>query len=64
MSRYLFTTRAGHSVTTVTASSGLAAAAIARTRTGRTDLLCTHLSDDHTHEGTDAILFDGPDGLD
>ena len=63
MSRYEFTTRQGFVVFRCEARTSREAAGKARGATGRADLLCAHLSDDHSNEGTDAILFLGPDGI-
>jgi hypothetical protein len=64
MSRYEFTTREGFHVCTVEARTALEARDMAVSRSGRTDILCTHLSDDHTGEGIDPIFFYGPDAVD
>jgi hypothetical protein len=64
MSRYQFTDSNGFTVCgAVTARTASEAAVKARSLTGRSDLLCTHLSDDHSVTGTDAIFHYGPDAV-
>ena len=64
MSRYHFTDSNGYSVgNVVEARTAREARVLVIARTGITPRHCTHLSDDHSNEGTDAILFLGPDGI-
>ncbi len=64
VSRYQFTDRNGFiACAAVTARTASEAASKARGLTGRSDLLCTHLSDDHSITGADTIFFYGPDAV-
>ena len=48
MSRYQFTRPGGYHVITVEARTALEARQVAVSRSGRSDLICTHLSDYHS----------------
>lgn len=62
MSRYEFTTREGYLVCTVEAPTAAQARERAEGQSGRTGLVCSHLSDDHSRDGApDAMFFLGPD---
>jgi hypothetical protein len=63
MSRYQFTDAGGFVAgPVVEARTATEAAGKVRGLTGRGDLRCAHLSDDHSG-GVDAILYYGPDAI-
>lgn len=61
MSRYQFTTPQGYHAVTVEAPTAAAARERAVSRTGRQDLLCTHLSD-HGTGPVSALCWDPDTG--
>ena len=65
MSRYHFTDSNGYRIgPVIEARTALDARARVIGITGRADLLCTHLSDDHGNGYVDPIFFYGPDAVD
>ncbi|MGC1783603.1 MAG: hypothetical protein WA708_13855 [Acidobacteriaceae bacterium] len=63
VSRYEFTDSNGYGLGTITAETATEARTKAIARWGSRVARCSHLSDDHSGEGADAIFFLGPDGI-